>query len=112
MNIESKQKRSGDFYMKNMQGNTETRALLFEELEMFADFGPAGHFRDFNDVSEALMAGYAKLMRQGMPCEMVGFAMLGATINLYDMFGMRASLPELLREAADRIESKTSSGHH
>ena len=98
--------------MNKIQKNSAGRPLLFEELALFADLEPAMHFRDFSEVSEALMAGYAQFVRQGMPREMVGFAMLGATINLYDIFEMKANLPGLLREAADRIERDELSGHH
>jgi hypothetical protein len=66
------------------------------------------HFRDLIEVSDALLAGYLRFVRQGMPREMVGLAMLGAAINLYEIFDMRANLPQLLRSMANRIEQTDS----
>lgn len=94
--------------MTDTQGKSPGRAALFDELDMFAEYGAAIHYRELTEVSEALMASYARLIRDGIPCELVAFAMLGATINLYDMFEKRAGLPELLREMAIRIEQKTA----
>lgn len=98
--------------MADSQDKAPGRAALFDELDMFAEQGVAIHYRELTEVSEALMAGYARFIREGIPCELVGFAMLGATVNLYDMFEKRASLPELLRDMAGRIERKTASEAH
>ncbi|WFL75957.1 hypothetical protein P7228_08020 [Altererythrobacter arenosus] len=77
---------------------------FFEELQIDIDQFDPMHYRDLVEVSDSLMAGYARFIRQGLPGEMVGAAMLGATVNLYDIFEMRDSLPHLLRSLADRIE--------
>lgn len=98
--------------MENTQDKSSNYTSLFYQLELFSNIGHAEHFRQFNEVSEALMAGYANIVRQGMPREMVGLAMLSAMLNLYDIFEMQFDLPRLLREAADRVEHETSRGHH
>lgn len=72
---------------------------------MFADQSSA-NFVDFVEVAESLMDGYAKLIRNGSPASTVALAMLGATLNMYEMLGMRAELPDLLRSVADQIESE------
>jgi len=61
---------------------------------------------DFADVSASMMEGYARFVRIGLPGQTVALAMLGATINLYEMFGMRSDLPEILRVLASRIEAE------
>ncbi|MBC2665228.1 hypothetical protein H7F51_06835 [Novosphingobium flavum] len=61
---------------------------------------------DFTEVSAAMLEGYAKFVRVGLPGQTVALAMLGATINLYEMFGMRGDLPEILRAMASRIEAE------
>ncbi len=66
------------------------------------------NFSDFRNVSDSMLEGYAHFVRQGMPGETIGLAMLGATINLYDMLGMRGDLPDLLRNLADKLESESS----
>lgn len=86
------------------QEQVQDNPWLFEELEKRFDQCDSMHFRDLVEVSDSLMAGYARFVRQGLPGEMVGVAMLGATINFYDIFEMRSKLPHLLRSLADRIE--------
>lgn len=93
-----------DPQMNHTQGPGEDAPWLFEELENRFEQCDSMHFRDLVEVSDSLMAGYAKFVRQGLPGEMVGVAMLGATINFYDIFEMRGKLPQLLRSLADRIE--------
>lgn len=61
---------------------------------------------DFAEVSASMMEGYARFVRIGLPGQTVALAMLGATINLYDMFGMRSDLPDILRGMASRIEAE------
>lgn len=103
-----------DIVMANRQ-STDTydefsgHAWLYRQLGMSFDPADAVHFRDMVEVSDLLMAGYARFARHGMPREMIGFAMLGATINLYDIFGMQANLPRVLRGLADHIDQKAQS---
>jgi hypothetical protein len=66
------------------------------------------HFSDFLEISQAMTEGYARLMRNGLPAHTVALAMLGATLNLYDMFGLRSELPDLLRSLADKLEGEES----
>lgn len=61
-------------------------------------------FRELAGVSESLLAGYARLVERGLPKEAVGAAMMGAIVNLHEMFDMQADLPGLFRILADRIE--------
>jgi hypothetical protein len=65
------------------------------------------NFVDFVEVAESLMDGYAKLISKGSPASTVALAMLGATLNMYEMLGMRSELPDLLRTVADQIESES-----
>jgi hypothetical protein len=58
----------------------------------------------FESVSHDFLQGYRRLVEEGMLPVTVASAMLGATINLYEMFGMRADLPGMLRTMADRLE--------
>lgn len=62
-------------------------------------------FLDFADVAQAFTEGYAKLIHNGSPASEIAMAMLGATLNIYEMFGLRAELPGLFRSLADRIET-------
>lgn len=52
-----------------------------------------------------MLESYRMLVVEGFPPGTIAFAMLGATVNLYEMFGMTNSLPDTLRAIADRIES-------
>lgn len=61
-------------------------------------------YRDFAIVSQQLSASYARLAAMGFPQHTVATAMLGATVNLYDCFGMATELPAVLRALADRLE--------
>lgn len=61
-------------------------------------------FSDFIEVSECLMEGYARFVRLGVPGQTVAPAMLGATMNIYEMCGLLHELPPVLRNLADRIE--------
>jgi hypothetical protein len=40
----------------------------------------------------------------GSPASEIAWAMLGATLNIYEMFGLRNELPSLFRNLADEIE--------
>ena len=62
------------------------------------------HYSDFLVVSQTMLDGYARFARLGLPSHTIALAMLGGTLNLYDLFGMRAELPELLRTIADRLD--------
>jgi hypothetical protein len=64
------------------------------------------HFSDFVDVTDSLMEGYARFSKLGLPDRTIALAMLGATINLYGLFGMRGDLPDLFRSLADKIEAE------
>jgi len=63
------------------------------------------HFSDFADVTHSFVDGYTRIVRLGVPEQVVGLAMLGATINLYNLFEMNEELPAILRSLADRIEA-------
>jgi hypothetical protein len=66
----------------------------------------AFHFSDFVEVTESLLDGYARFSKLGLPDQTIALAMLGATINLYGLFGMRGDLPAIFRSLADRIEAE------
>lgn len=62
-------------------------------------------YASFERVSRELLEGYRRLVyQQGMLPGTVASAMLAATVNLYELFGMKADLPALLRAMADRLE--------
>lgn len=58
----------------------------------------------FEGVSNDFLEGYRRLVEGGMLPVTVASAMLGATVNLYELFGMKADLPVMLRAMADRLE--------
>lgn len=62
-------------------------------------------FEAFATVSKRMLEGYRMLISSGFRPEAIGMAMLGATVNFYDMLGMRNILPNILRSIADSIES-------
>lgn len=90
---------------KPASGAIGDHPLSFEEFSLHFDQNDVIHFRELVEVSDSLMAGYARFAQQGLPSEAIGIAMLGATLNLYDVFGMQSDLPRLLRGLADRIEA-------
>lgn len=62
-------------------------------------------YASFERVSRDLLDGYRRLVeQQGMLPATVASAMLAATVNLYELFGMKTELPALLRAMADRLE--------
>ena len=62
-------------------------------------------FEAFAHVSKRMLDGYSLLVSSGFRPEAIGMAMLGATVNFYDMLGMRDVLPTILRSMADSIDS-------
>ncbi|WP_230291974.1 hypothetical protein [Croceicoccus sp. Ery5] len=62
-------------------------------------------FEAFAHVSKRMLDGYSLLVSSGFRPEAIGMAMLGATVNFYDMLGMRDVLPDILRSMADSIDS-------
>ncbi|PNU04769.1 hypothetical protein [Novosphingobium guangzhouense] len=61
-------------------------------------------YRDLSSITHDLTAIYARMIGLGLPASALASAMLGASVNFYDCFGMIEQLPELLRLLADRIE--------
>ncbi|WP_068084537.1 hypothetical protein [Novosphingobium rosa] len=64
-------------------------------------------FSDFSEVAQVFTDSYARLIHNGSPATEIARAMLGATLNVYEMFGLRAELPGLFRNLADEIEMDT-----
>lgn len=64
------------------------------------------HYREFLEISENFMRGYKRFVDLGFPRETIGRAMLGATINMYNMLEIRKELPDLLRQLAESIEQE------
>lgn len=86
-------------------GNSGKKSYrLLEGMQDLLKDETALQFSDFAEVTDSFMEGYARFARLGLPNQAIALAMLGATINLYDMFGMRDDLPNLFRTLADRIE--------
>lgn len=61
-------------------------------------------YTSFEEISQDFLHGYRRLAEEGMVPAMIAHAMLGAAINLYEVFGMTRDLPSLLRGVADRLE--------
>lgn len=61
-------------------------------------------YRDLAPVTEQLVTSYAQIATLGLPPKAVALAMLGATVNLFEAFGLAGQLPELLRATADMVE--------
>jgi len=62
------------------------------------------HFSDYAAITQTMLDGYVELVRKGKPDQAIALAMMGATLNFYEMFGMLEDLPDFLRSLADRIE--------
>lgn len=88
-------------------GDSSKRSFWFLEgvQDLLLDES-ALHFSDFSEVADSFMEGYARLSKLGLPDETIALAMLGATVNLYDLFGIRGDLPGVLRSLADRLEAE------
>ena len=87
--------------MEESDGNS--RKLLRRLHELMLDESSL-HFSDFVEVAEAFIDSYTKFVRRGVAAPTIGVAMLGATVNMYEMFDMTDELPDLLRVVADKIE--------
>lgn len=82
--------------------------FLLEELQELLKNEDTFLIRDFEEIAESFVAGYGRFVRSGVPSSTIGLAMLGATVNLYAMFGMQDELPDLLRSLADKMEDKNA----
>ncbi|MET0179993.1 MAG: hypothetical protein ABW194_05860 [Novosphingobium sp.] len=56
------------------------------------------------DVANDLLRGYLALIERGHHQRTIAEAMLGATVNLFDVLDLNGELPALLRAIADRVE--------
>ncbi|MCJ2188385.1 hypothetical protein [Novosphingobium beihaiensis] len=65
---------------------------------------PQLNYSDFAPVSRQLLISYAQLADRGVPVQAIAAAMLGATLNFYDAFGLSHELPDLLRSMAELLE--------
>lgn len=79
--------------------------VLLEELQELLKDEESFLIRDFEEVADSFVEGYSRFVQLGVPGSTIGLAMLGATINLYSMFGMREELPNLFRSLADKMEN-------
>lgn len=77
----------------------------FPALSDLVGDGTNPPFEAFAHVSKRMLDGYSLLVQSGFRPEAIGMAMLGATVNFYDMLGMREVLPNILRSIADSIDS-------
>lgn len=77
---------------------------MTENDHMLADQCSAD-FLDFAEVAQAFTDGYVRLISNGSPASEIALAMLRATLNVYEMFGLRTELPALFRSLADQIET-------
>lgn len=65
-------------------------------------------FPAFVAVSRTFVESYASLVNAGLPPDRIAQAMMGATVSFYEMFGMSADLPDVLRAIADQIDTVSS----
>jgi hypothetical protein len=79
--------------------------LLQDFNDMIVDTD-SPHFREFQEISENFIRGYRRFVDLGFPSESIGLAMLGATINMYNLLDIRKDLPDLLRKVAQEIETE------
>lgn len=79
---------------------------LFQDFNELLVDRDSPHFREFQEVAENFIRGYKRFVDLGFPSETIGLAMLGATINMYNMLEIREQLPDLLRKVALRIENE------
>ena len=79
--------------------------FLLEDLQALLKDEDSYLIRDFEEVAKNFVEGYSRFVSLGIPGSTIGLAMLGATINLYSMFGMRDELPNLFRSLADKLEN-------
>lgn len=89
-----------------MDGANRNYRMLSAALENIAGDEQGIPMKDFADVADSFIEGYNKLVKMGNPGETVALAMLGATINIYEMFGMKTKLPLLFRSLAEQIEAE------
>lgn len=74
--------------------------------ELLLDENSSIPFAEFQEISESMMNSYARFVKVGLPGQTVALAMLGATVNLYQMFDMDEELPPLLRGLATWLENE------
>ena len=89
-----------------MNGINHNYRMLSAALENIAADEKGIPMKDFADVADSFIEGYYKFVKKGNPGETVALAMLGATINIYEMFGMKTKLPLLFRSLAEQIEAE------
>lgn len=68
---------------------------------------PADHVldaEDMIDVANDLLRSYLVLIERGHQQAAIAEAMLGATINLFEVLDPGAEIPDVLRALAERIE--------
>ncbi|MCJ2179784.1 hypothetical protein [Novosphingobium album (ex Hu et al. 2023)] len=63
-------------------------------------------FRQFSAISQRFLSEYKQLETDGLPGQTIALAMLGATLNLCNIFGGHEQLPMVLRNIADRIDNE------
>ncbi len=88
-------------------GSAPKSSWVLAGMDHLFDDGEGLNFRHFVDISDTVLDGYARFVRIGLPGQTIGLCMLGATVNLYDLFEMRSELPAVLRELATRLELET-----
>ena len=87
-----------------MDDTGERNRWLLNRLQDLLIDDSSPNFNEFAEVSNSFVEGYARFVSLGIPSQTIGLAMLGATVNIYDLFGMGRELPDLLRTLADKLE--------
>ena len=79
--------------------------LLSDDQELSSDHNGEIEFREFSALSVRFFHEYKELMASGLPGQTITLAMLGATLNMYRLFGASEKLPQVLRGIADMIDA-------
>lgn len=88
-----------------MPNNVDRSDMLLSGLLHASDDREGSlHYKECSNISDALLKQYASLVTEGRSGRIIALAMLAATLNVYDMFGLESELPDLFRNLADKIE--------
>ena len=88
-----------------MDDPSDIRKALWESIQaLMADNTSGIDYRSFSSISDRFLREYGDLRKDGLAGQTIALAMLGATLNMYSMFGAHRQLPDLLRELADSLD--------
>lgn len=71
---------------------------------LISDSSSGMNYRDFTKISDRFLLEYNGLRNDGLAGQTIALAMLGATLNMYSIFGAHHKLPKALRDLADMLD--------